>query len=58
MKNSKIIYSLNVEDVQAVSNQELDRDLTEEEIKKIEDLIAEKISWYDAIVNAINEKIN
>ena len=57
MKNTKIIYSLNVEDTQTVANEELDRDLTDNEIKKITDNIAENIPWYDAIADSIREKI-
>jgi hypothetical protein len=57
MNNNKIIYSLNTEDIQIVANQELDRDLTKEEINSIEDLIAEKINWYDAIAESISKKI-
>lgn len=57
MKKNKIIYSLNEEDIQTVSNQELGRDLSHEEIEKIKDAIAEKINWYDAIADAINENI-
>jgi hypothetical protein len=57
MKNNNTIYSLTVEDIQIVSNQELDRDLTDKEIKSIEELIAEKIDWYEAIADSINEKI-
>ena len=55
---SKIIYYLNEEDVQTVAVEELGRNLSSEEIKKIKDLIAEKINWYDAIAEAINEKIS
>lgn len=57
MKTNKITYSLNIEDIQTVSNQELGRDLSIEEIEKIKDAIAEKINWYDAIANTIEEKI-
>jgi hypothetical protein len=57
MKLKSVIYSLTVEDVQEVANQELGRDLTDNEIKKIKDIIAEKITWYDAILDTINEKI-
>jgi hypothetical protein len=57
MRNIKIIYSLNAEDVQTVAEQELDRKLSDEEIKNIIDSIAEKINWYDAIAETINEKI-
>ena len=57
MKNSKIIYSLNVEDIQTVALQEIERNLSLEEIEKINKSIADKINWYDAIANSINEKI-
>lgn len=52
-----IIYSLNVEDVQTVALEELDRELTMKEIEKIEDTIAENIDWYGAILDAINAKL-
>jgi hypothetical protein len=56
MKKNKddIVYSLNVEDVQTVALEELDRELTRKEIKKIEDMIADNIDWYGAIADAIN----
>ena len=52
-----IIYSLNIEDIQTVAIQEIDRELTEDEIEKVKDFIGEKINWYDAILNSIIEKI-
>lgn len=52
-----IVYSLNIEDIQTVAIQEIDRELTEDEIEKVKDLIGEKINWYDAILNSIIEKI-
>lgn len=52
-----IFYSLNIEDIQTVSIEEIDRELTDYEIEKIIDLIAEKIPWYDAIARSINEII-
>lgn len=55
---SKIIYSLNEDDIQTVALQEVERNLSSQEIEKIKNLIAEKINWYDAIADAINEKIN
>jgi len=57
MKSNKVIYKLVVEDVQEVAQDELGRNLTDEEINNIIDLIAEKISWYDAISDSIAEKI-
>jgi hypothetical protein len=55
MKSRKIIYSLNQEDIQAVALQEIERNLSSEEIEKIKNSIAEKINWYDAIAYSINE---
>jgi len=53
--NNDIVYSLNIDDIQTVSTQEIDRELSEEEIEKIKDLIAEKINWYDVLADAITE---
>ncbi len=61
MENSnkeEIIYSLNIADIQTVAEEEIERELTINEIEKIEDLIAEKIDWYGAIADSINEKID
>ena len=49
-----IFYSLNIEDIQTVAIEEIDRELTDDEIEKIIDSIAEKIPWYDAITESIN----
>ena len=57
MKRSKIIYSLNVEDIQKVALENLGRELSSEEIEKISDSIAGKINWFDAIGDSINEII-
>ena len=51
----QIIYQLTVEDVQNVALEELDKELSLEEIKDIEDLIAKRIDWYGVIADAINE---
>jgi hypothetical protein len=52
-----IVYSLNIEDIQTVAIQEMDRELTDDEIDMVKDLIGEKIDWYDPILNSIIEKI-
>lgn len=57
MRKNKVIYQLNVEDVQNVAAQELDRELTDAEIEKILDRVADNIPWYDAITDAIHEFI-
>lgn len=57
MKSGKIIYSLNVEDIQTVALQEIERNLSPEEIEKIKTSIADKMNWYDAIADSIDEKL-
>lgn len=52
-----MIYSLYEADIQTVSLQELGRELTFEEIQKIIPLIENKMNWYDAIADSINERI-
>ncbi len=54
--NERIVYSINVEDIQTVANEELDRDLDSDEIKLIEDEIGDCIVWYDIIADLIIEK--
>ena len=51
----QIIYQLTIEDVQNVALEELDKELSLEELRRIEDLIAKRIDWYGAIADAINE---
>lgn len=56
MKN-ETIYILSKADIQNVAQQEIGRDLTSDEVKKIKDSIAEKINWYEAIAISISEKL-
>jgi len=56
MKND-IIYSLNIADLQNVALQEIDRLLSEDEILISRKLIEDKINWYDALANSINEAL-
>jgi hypothetical protein len=51
----KIIYSINIEDIQTVAEQELGRKLTEEELRLVENKLGDYVGWYEAILNAINE---
>jgi len=56
MKNKhEIVYSLNIEDIQTVATEEFGRELAEDEIDKVKDLIGEYINWYDAIFHSIME---
>lgn len=51
----KIIYSINIEDVQNVAEQEFERKLTAKELRLVEDKVGDYINWYEAVLNAINE---
>jgi len=53
----EIVYSLNIEDIQTVAIQEIDRELAEDEIEKVKGLIGEYINWHDAILHSIIEII-
>ena len=56
MKSDKIIYSLNVKNIQDVANEILERNLSPDEIQKIVEAIEEKIKWHDVISESINEE--
>lgn len=49
------IYLLTVEDIRTVSSENCIRELTDEEIKLIEDKVGDYIHWYDALLAAIQE---
>ena len=49
MKPPKIIYSLNIEDVQNVAEEEFERELTKKELKIVEDKVGDYIDWHEAI---------
>jgi hypothetical protein len=57
MRKDRVIYYITVSDIQEVARQELERELSLEEIELIRERIAEKIHWYDAISDSINELI-
>jgi hypothetical protein len=50
---NRIIYSLNVEDVQNVAREILKRKLTDKEILLVEDSVGDYIDWFSAIEHAI-----
>ena len=54
----RIIYSINVEDLQTVAEQELERELTNDEIEIVEKRLGDFIDWYEAIALTLNEVIN
>lgn len=51
----RIIYSLNVEDIQTVCSEQCHRELTEEEIKLVEAKVGDYIDWYEALLAAIQD---
>jgi len=55
---NRIVYSLDVEDIQNVAEQELARELTDKEIELIEKRLGDYVDWYGAIASAINELTN
>ena len=58
MKPSKIIYSLNIEDVQNVAEEELGRRASKKELKIIEDKVGDYIDWHDAISLSLNDAVS
>lgn len=57
VETSDIVYFLTKEDLQTVSNEVLNRDLTTKEVTLLESKIGNYIDWYDSIENAIEELI-
>ena len=55
--NERIVYSINVNDIQEVANEFLERDLTEEEVVLVEDSLGDYIDWFQAIENSILEHV-
>ncbi|MEO0067938.1 MAG: hypothetical protein ABIK23_02245 [candidate division WOR-3 bacterium] len=55
--SKKVVYSLNVDDLQMVAKDCLNRRLTPDEINAIERKLDDFIDWYEAIQAAINEVV-
>lgn len=53
MKPETVIYSLTVEDVQTVAMETMNRELTKAEINSLIDPIHDRLTWFDAIEDAI-----
>ena len=52
-----IVYSINIEDIQTVAIEEINIELTEDEIVRVSDLIGDKINWYDVIFYSILKEL-
>lgn len=53
--NERVVYSINIEDIQTVAEEELDRELMPQELKLVEDKIGDYIDWFEAISSAIKD---
>ncbi len=57
MRKDKIIYAVNIADVQEVAQEELGRTLTDRQLKVAEDKIGDQFNWYEAIASVISMHI-
>jgi len=54
---SKIVYSLNTDDIQDVANEVLERDLVKKELMLVQESVGDYIDWFQAIEHAIHKHI-
>lgn len=52
-----ILYSISVEDIRQVAEDEEFRELTDDEIKRIGDKVGDYIGWHEAVLMAIQEAV-
>jgi len=55
--NYKIVYSINVSDIQEVAQQVLERALTKKEVVMVEKSIGDYLDWFQAVENSIRKHI-
>jgi hypothetical protein len=55
--DTKIIYSINIADVQEVARRVLDRQLTNQELAAVEGAVGDFIDWFGAIESAIHKHV-
>lgn len=55
MRKDKKVYSISVGDIQEIADQDLNRELTEDELKKVMDKMGDYINWSEAISYAIQD---
>ncbi len=58
INTGKIIYSLNIEDVQNVAEERFGRKLSDKELEIVEDKIGDRIVWYEIIEDLIHDELN
>ncbi len=54
---SRVVYSINVEDLQQVAEEKLGRSLSPGEIKAVEDKLGDYVDWFGAIEAAIGDVV-
>ena len=54
----EIVYSLNTEDIQAVAEEDLSRQLTDEELDLVIDNLPRYIDWQGAITLSIDDALS
>ena len=57
LPDEQIVYSLTIEDIRNVVAQEGLRELSDEEIREIEDKFGDEIDWYECILSAIQRVV-
>jgi hypothetical protein len=53
MRRDRIIYSINVEDVQTVAQEELGRPLSDHELRTIVHRLGDYLDWYEAVASVL-----
>ena len=56
-RGEEIIYSINVNDLQEVSSEVLERGLTKKEITLVGNSVGNYLDWFQAIEHAIHENV-
>lgn len=57
LPDEQIVYTLRVEDIRNVVEQEGLRELSDTEIREIEDKLGDEIDWYECILSAIRRAV-
>ncbi len=55
--NDRIIYSINVGDIQEVASEVLERRLTKEEVAIVEQSVGDYVDWFQAIESSISDNL-
>jgi hypothetical protein len=56
-RSEEIVYSINVDDLQEVSSEVLERGLTKREIALVGNSVGNYLDWFQAIEHAIRENV-